>query len=241
MTRLSDYDGFDMHCAVRIAADDDVGRERFVRDCTRPPFPFDRIEALREGRLAYRVKSPRQGRTHRVMTPIELMGRLASLRAARRTAGHAVAALGVLVVGIALGAFLTAHAERAAATPVPAIAVHEAAPAPLGPRARAAVLSTSSSGHSPIVAPPIPPQHKRRVPERTAPLSATSGEGVWIEAARRAWKDGAYEGALERLAAHEERFPRGDFAAERERLRRGVLAEMARREADAGAEQPARR
>jgi hypothetical protein len=35
-------DGFDVHCAVRIAADDDAGRERLARYCTRPPFALDR-------------------------------------------------------------------------------------------------------------------------------------------------------------------------------------------------------
>ena len=40
------YDGFDVHCAVRIAADDE-GRERLLRYCARPPFATDRIERLR--------------------------------------------------------------------------------------------------------------------------------------------------------------------------------------------------
>jgi len=72
-------DGFDAHCAVRIAAGDDVGRERLVRYCTRPPFALDRIEVLRDGRVAYAIKMPRRGRTHRVMTPMEFMARLAAL------------------------------------------------------------------------------------------------------------------------------------------------------------------
>src|SRR5215468_723359 len=72
-------DGFDVHCAVRIEADDDVGRERLVRYCTRPPFALDRIEVLKDGRIVYRVKTPRRGRTHRVMTPMDFMARLAAL------------------------------------------------------------------------------------------------------------------------------------------------------------------
>jgi hypothetical protein len=73
------WDGFDVHCAVRIAGDDDRGRERLVRYCTRPPFALDRIEVLRDGRIAYQLKVPRKGRTHRVMAPMEFMGRLAAL------------------------------------------------------------------------------------------------------------------------------------------------------------------
>jgi hypothetical protein len=57
-------DGFDVHCAVCIAAGDDQGRERLVRYCTRPPFALDRIELLADGRIAYRLKVPRRGRTH---------------------------------------------------------------------------------------------------------------------------------------------------------------------------------
>jgi hypothetical protein len=72
-------DGFDVHGAVRIAAGDDQGRERLVRYCTRAPFALDRIEVLRDGRICYRVKTVRRGRTHRVMTPMEFMARLAAL------------------------------------------------------------------------------------------------------------------------------------------------------------------
>jgi len=46
------YDGFDVYCAVRLAADDDAGRERLARYCARPPFALDRIEVLRDGRIA---------------------------------------------------------------------------------------------------------------------------------------------------------------------------------------------
>ncbi|XXX71018.1 transposase [Sorangium sp. So ce128] len=68
-----------MHCAVRIAADDDQGRERLVRYCTRPAFALDRIELLPDGRIAYLMKIPRRGRTHRVMNPLEFRARLAAL------------------------------------------------------------------------------------------------------------------------------------------------------------------
>jgi hypothetical protein len=72
-------DGFDVHCAMRIAADDDQGHERLVRYCTRPAFALDRIEVLPDGRIAYLLKTPRRGRTHRVMSPMEFMARLAAL------------------------------------------------------------------------------------------------------------------------------------------------------------------
>ena len=37
------------------------------------------LEVLRDGKIAYLLKVPRKGRTHRVMTPMALMARLASL------------------------------------------------------------------------------------------------------------------------------------------------------------------
>ncbi|WP_437984621.1 transposase [Sorangium sp. So ce117] len=75
-------DGFDVHCAVRIAADDGgrrPARERLVRYCSRPAFALDRIELLPDGRIAYLLKTPQRGRTHRVMSPMEFMARLAAL------------------------------------------------------------------------------------------------------------------------------------------------------------------
>jgi hypothetical protein len=73
------HEGFDVHCAVRIAKGDDEGRERLVRYCARPPFALERIEPMKDGRVAYRMKTPRRGSTHRVMTPMECMARLAIL------------------------------------------------------------------------------------------------------------------------------------------------------------------
>jgi hypothetical protein len=72
-------DGFDVHWAVRLAADDDQGRERLVRSCARPPFAQGRIEVLPDGRVASLLKVPRRGRTHRVRTPVDFMARLAAL------------------------------------------------------------------------------------------------------------------------------------------------------------------
>ena len=76
---VAKHNGFAVHCAVRIAAGNDEGRERLIRSFARPPFALDRIEELKDGRIAYLVKTPRRGGTHRLMTPVELMGRLAIL------------------------------------------------------------------------------------------------------------------------------------------------------------------
>ncbi len=75
----ADADGFNVNAAVRIAADDDEGRERLARYCCKPVLSLQRLSLLDDGRIAYRTKYPRRGATHRIMMPLELLGRLAAL------------------------------------------------------------------------------------------------------------------------------------------------------------------
>ena len=72
--------GFNVHAGVRIARDDDLGREKLCRYGARPPFAMDRIRRLSDGRIAYQTKaaSGRRARS-RVMTPVEFLARLAAL------------------------------------------------------------------------------------------------------------------------------------------------------------------
>jgi hypothetical protein len=75
-----ELDGFNLHASVAIAADDDVGRERLMRYGARPPLALDRLRVLPGGRVAYRIKALRDGRSkHRIMTPLEFLARLAAL------------------------------------------------------------------------------------------------------------------------------------------------------------------
>ncbi|XXX73291.1 transposase [Sorangium sp. So ce134] len=75
----TDLDGFNVQAAVRIEANDDERRERLCRYCARPSFALDRISQLSDGRIAYRLKYPTRGATHRIMTPVEFIARLAAL------------------------------------------------------------------------------------------------------------------------------------------------------------------
>jgi hypothetical protein len=54
--------GFDVHCAVRVEAGDDQRRERLVRYCARPPFALERIEVMKDGRVAYRSRRRAEAR-----------------------------------------------------------------------------------------------------------------------------------------------------------------------------------
>ena len=77
-----DLAGFNLHASVYLGATDVEGRERLLRYVARPAVALDRVSELPDGRVAYRVKWSRgdgRGETHRVMTPMEFMARLAAL------------------------------------------------------------------------------------------------------------------------------------------------------------------
>lgn len=50
-----------------------------LRYCARPGVSLERLSRLPDGRFAYRVKHPIGTKTHRVMEPMDLMARLASI------------------------------------------------------------------------------------------------------------------------------------------------------------------
>ncbi|MGF1548785.1 MAG: transposase [Thiotrichales bacterium] len=73
--------GFSVHAEVRVPAWDKAGRERLLRDCARPIFASERLTWIREGeRLRYRLARPDlKGRTELILTPDELIDRIAAL------------------------------------------------------------------------------------------------------------------------------------------------------------------
>ncbi len=77
--RSASLDGYNLHAAVRIGADDDLAREKLVRYCARPAFALERLSVLRDGRVAYAIKTARKGATHRILSPVELLARIAAL------------------------------------------------------------------------------------------------------------------------------------------------------------------
>jgi hypothetical protein len=74
-----DIDGFNLEASVRIDAGDDLGRERLCRYGARPALSLERLRWLPGGRVAYRIKKARGGAKSRIMTPLELLARLAAL------------------------------------------------------------------------------------------------------------------------------------------------------------------
>jgi hypothetical protein len=76
----AEHEGFNLHAGVRIAAGDDLGRERLMRYGARPALALDRLRCLPDGRIAYRVKYTRAGAAkHRVMSPVEFLARLCAI------------------------------------------------------------------------------------------------------------------------------------------------------------------
>ena len=127
--------------AVRIAAGNDVGRERLVRDCTRPPFAVDRIEVLRDGRVAYAIKAPRRGRTHRVMAPRRIHGQARGVHPPPKipfVRHH--------------GVFASRSSWRALVTPKPP--AHASKPKTCE-QSTSAALSPAALSPAPISAPPV--------------------------------------------------------------------------------------
>ncbi len=72
--------GMSLHADVAVPARDRQRLERLCRYVARPPLALCRLEAMADGRLAYRLKTPwRDGTTHVVMERRELLERLAPL------------------------------------------------------------------------------------------------------------------------------------------------------------------
>ena len=72
--------GFSVHAGVCVPARDRMRLERLARYAGRPPLATERLSLLPDGRLLYRLKRRwRDGTTHVIYEPLELMERLAAL------------------------------------------------------------------------------------------------------------------------------------------------------------------
>ena len=93
--RCAGVSGFSLHANTHVDAADRRRLERLVRYCARPAIALERLESLSDGRLRYRFKRPwRDGTTHVVFQPLELLERLCALVPAPRA--HLVRYSGIL-------------------------------------------------------------------------------------------------------------------------------------------------
>jgi hypothetical protein len=72
--------GFSLHAGVSVPGQDRKRLERLCRYIARPPIARERLTVLDDGRLAYRLRHPwRDGTTHFVFEPLELIEKLVAL------------------------------------------------------------------------------------------------------------------------------------------------------------------
>jgi len=72
--------GYSVHAGVCVPARDRMRLERLARYAGRPPMATERLSVLGDGRLLYRLKRRwRDGTTHVIYEPLELIERLAAL------------------------------------------------------------------------------------------------------------------------------------------------------------------
>lgn len=150
-------DGFSLHAGTHVHANDREGLERLCRYAMRPPLALDRLSAGEEGRLVYRMKRPRSGALYLLLTPDELLARLATLVPPPRT--HALRYHGLFAPNAKGRERVVPGGEgrqkrRCPARPAPG-------PQPRGePTAEAA--SASASGERPLqLTPPAAPEPPR--------------------------------------------------------------------------------
>ena len=76
----ADIDGFSLHAAVRVEANDRKRLEQLCRYITRPALSDERVQLNAAGQVELKLKTAwRDGTTHLVMSPLEFMQRLAAL------------------------------------------------------------------------------------------------------------------------------------------------------------------
>ena len=73
-------DGFSLHAGTHLHENDRLGLERLCRYGARGAIALSRLEELADGRVSYHMKRPLpDGRTHLVMTGMELLRKLVPL------------------------------------------------------------------------------------------------------------------------------------------------------------------
>ena len=102
--------GVNVHAGVVVPAGDRAALERLVRYLLRPALSLKRLSLRDDGAVVYRLQRPdRRGRTALVMTPLELLARLAAILPAPR-----------LALRRQLGVFSPGSPDRRKVMPAPA-------------------------------------------------------------------------------------------------------------------------
>jgi hypothetical protein len=101
----ADIDGFSLHAAVRVQANDRKRLEQLCRYITRPALSDERVQLNGAGHVELKLKTPwRDGTTHLVVSPLEFTQRLVALVPRPRL--HLIRFHGVLAPNAKLRAFV---------------------------------------------------------------------------------------------------------------------------------------
>jgi Putative transposase/Transposase zinc-binding domain len=139
-------EGFDLHAAVTVAAEDRAGVERLCRYVLRPPVAQDRLSLTPDGLVLVTLKSEwHDGTSHLLFTPVEFLEKLAALTPRPRI--NLVLYHGLLAPRARERARAVAHGATA---PSPAAPRFVAPDEPRSnPSARGADVSRTGSGEDP--------------------------------------------------------------------------------------------
>ncbi len=139
--------GFSLDASVRVEAQDREGLERLLRYCARPAFALERLREIDSEHLVYESVKPGPGGSVTLMlTPLELLDRLAALIAPPRRHRHRY--FGVLAPNAPLRAAVTALAGTGPETPAAQTPAAAAGAAP--PAAASASAETAQAAEEPI-------------------------------------------------------------------------------------------
>ncbi|HLK09794.1 MAG TPA: transposase [Candidatus Binatia bacterium] len=147
-------EGFDLHAAITVAADDRAALERLARYVLRPPVAQDRLTLTPEGQVLVTLKAEwADGTTHLLFEPVEFLERLAALTPRPRI--NRVVYHGILAPH--------ARARGRAVARSPAASTKEQPPAPEDPAPALAPSAEPGEASSPDA---LPQRSPRRGPEK---------------------------------------------------------------------------
>jgi hypothetical protein len=165
--RCASVQGFSLHADVCVPARDRRRLERLCRYVARPPIATDRLSEAPDGRIVYRLRHRwRDGTTHVVFDPLDLVARLAALVPPRRA--NLVRYFGIVAPCASWRDVVVRDRDEvsSAAPPAPSCACK---PSPAAGRAPARPAPTEDSEASPPICRPTPPPSEQGAQEGTGP------------------------------------------------------------------------
>ena len=152
--RCASIQGFSLHADVCVPARDRRRLERLARYCARAPIATDRLSEAPDGRIVYRLRHRwRDGTTHVVFEPLDLLARLAALVPPPRA--NLVRYFGILAPCASWRDVFVRDRDEVSSLAPPAPSC-PCKPSPAAGRARARAAATEDGKASPPAGRPTP-------------------------------------------------------------------------------------